>query len=59
MTTVAFVTYYYRDQLRRVGPMTYEPAESFARELQTKPDIDRIRLEKWMCVDSQEFGKKA
>ncbi len=57
MTTVSFVTYLAKDQLRRVGPMPFEAAETFAKELARKPEIHAVRLEKWACVDSQEFGK--
>ncbi len=57
MTTVAFVTYLAKGQLRRVGPMPLEAAESFAKELARKPDIHAVRLEKWACVDSQEFSR--
>lgn len=53
--TVAFVTYLAQGQVRRVGPMPYEPAECFAKEVARRNGITGVRLEKWMCVDSQEF----
>ncbi len=55
MTTVAFVTYLFQSQVRRVGPMPYEPAETFAKELSRKAGVTQVRLEQWMCVDSKDF----
>ncbi len=55
MTTVAFVTYSLQSLSRRVGPMPFEPAEAFAKELSRRPGISNVRLETWMCVDSKEF----
>lgn len=55
MTTVAFVTYLFQGQVRRVGPMPYEPAETFAKEVARRNGVTGTRLEKWMCVDSEEF----
>lgn len=57
MTTVAFVTYLFQGQVRRVGPMPYEPAETFAKEVARRSGVTGVRLEKWMCVDSEEFPK--
>lgn len=55
MTTVAFVTYSFQSLSRRVGPMPFEPAEVYARELSRKAHITNVRLETWMCVDSKDF----
>jgi hypothetical protein len=55
VTTVAFVTYLFQSQVRRVGPMPYEPAESFAKELTRRQGVTGVRLEEWMCVNSKEF----
>jgi hypothetical protein len=57
VTTVAFVTYLFQDQVRRVGPMPEEAAEPFAKELARKEKITGVRLEQWMCVNSKEFKK--
>lgn len=57
MITVSFVTYLYQGVLRRVGPMPLEAAETFTKELARKPEIHAVRLEKWACVDSQEFSR--
>lgn len=57
MTTVAFVTYLFQSNPRRVGPMPYEPAEAFAKELTRRPEVSGVRLETWMCVDSKEFSR--
>ncbi len=57
MTTVAFVTYSYQSLPRRVGPMPFEPAEVYAREISRKAYITNVRLETWACVDSQEFRR--
>ena len=56
MTTVAFVTYLFKDTVRRVGPMPEEAAESFARECARREHITGVRLEQWMCVNSKEFA---
>lgn len=58
MTTVAFVTYLFQGQSRRVGPMPYEPAESFAKELTRRQGVTAVRLEEWMCVNSKEFSSE-
>lgn len=55
MTAVAFVTYLFQGQIRRVGPMPYEPAETFAKELCRRPNVTGVRLEEWACVNSREF----
>ncbi len=55
MTTVAFVTYLFQSQVRRVGPMPYEPAEAFAKELCRRQGVTGVRLEQWMCVNSKDF----
>jgi len=55
VTTVAFVTYLFQGQVRRVGPMPEEPAECFAKEVARRKDVTGTRLELWRCVDSKEF----
>jgi hypothetical protein len=55
MTTVAFVTYLFQGQVRRVGPMPYEPAEAYAKELSRRAHVSGVRVEQWMCVNSKEY----
>jgi len=59
MTTVAFVTYMFQGQVRRVGPMPQEPAETFAKDMSRRKGITGVRLEQWMCVNSKEFPSEA
>lgn len=60
MITVAFVTYLFRDQVRRAGPMPLEAAEAFAKDVSRRPEVSGTRLEKWACVDAKEYlGKSA
>jgi hypothetical protein len=58
VTSVAFVTYSFQSSLRRVGPMPMEPAETFAKELCRRAGVTGVRLETWMCVNSQEFSQE-
>lgn len=58
MPSVAFVTYQFQGHSRRVGPMPYEPAETFAKEPARRHGITGVRLETWMCVDSKEFNQE-
>ncbi len=57
MITVTFVTYLFQSQVRRVGPMPMEAGEAFAKDLARREQVSGVRLEKWACVDSQEFSK--
>lgn len=49
MTTVAFVTYKYNGQDRRIGPLGGEPAESMAREIARRPGSTEVKVETWIC----------
>ena len=54
MTTVAFVSYEFSGQVRRVGPLDAESANTFAKEVSRKPGVKQVRLEAWACVDVKE-----
>ncbi len=54
MTTVAFVTYLFQSNPRRVGPMPEEAAQAFAKEIARRKDVTAVRLEEWMCVKTKE-----
>ena len=59
MTTVAFITYYYNDVPRRVGPLEQEPAESFARELARRDGTRDVILEEWGLLNARKMEKPA
>ena len=55
--TVAFVTYSYFDNVRRVGPMPLEPAEAFAAEVARRPHVTQVKLEEWACLKVREVSR--
>ena len=55
--TVAFVSYKFFDNVRRVGPMPTEAAEPYAREVARREKVTEVRLEKWACVQVVEIPK--
>lgn len=54
MTTVAFVSYEFAGQVRRVGPLEMEPAACFAKELSRRKDVKQVRLEEWAVLSVKE-----
>lgn len=54
MTTVAFVSYEFAGQVRRVGPLEMEPAQCFAKEIARKPGAKQVRLEEWAVLSVKE-----
>ncbi len=54
MTTVAFVSYEFSGQVRRVGPLEFEPAQTFAKELSRKAGVKQVRLEEWAVLSVSE-----
>jgi hypothetical protein len=54
MTTVAFVTYKFGDNMRRVGPVDLEKAETMAREVSRKPMVTEVYVEEWVCLRTRK-----
>jgi hypothetical protein len=52
--TVAFVTYKFADNIRRVGPMPMEAADSMAKEVCRKPMVTEVLVEEWVCLKTRK-----
>lgn len=55
VTTVAFVAYLFQGQVRRVGPLPLEAAESLAKEVSRRPGCTKVSLEKWGCISVEQL----
>lgn len=57
MTTVAFVTYEFAGQVRRVGPLEAEPAETFAKELARSGGTKDVTVERWGLIEARKVER--
>lgn len=57
MTTVAFVSYYFNNVSRRVGPLPQEDAETFAKEVSRKDGTRDVVVEEWGLIRSRKMEK--
>ena len=55
MTTVAFVTYSYQGERRRVGPVELESAETLAREFSRRQGVKDVLVEEWARFRVEEI----
>ena len=59
MTAVAFVTYKFADNARRVGPMDLEKAETTAKEVARRPMVTDVVIEEWVCLRIRKIESPA
>lgn len=54
MTTVAFVSYEFAGQVRRVGPLELREADCLSKEMARRSDVKQVRLEEWAVLSVKE-----
>lgn len=54
MTTVAFVSYEFAGNVRRVGPLELREAAALAKELARRKNTTQVRLEEWAVLSVKE-----
>jgi hypothetical protein len=55
VTTVAFVSYEFAGQVRRVGPLELREAGTFAKEIARNECVKQVRLEEWAVLSVKEI----
>jgi hypothetical protein len=53
--TVAFVTYLFNGQVRRVGPVELREAQSLAKEWARRVEASNVKVEEWTCTRVVDF----
>lgn len=59
MTTVAFVSYQFLGQDRRIGPMDWAAAESVAKEYARRHGMTDVAIEVWTCTGVKKVENPA
>lgn len=54
MTSVAFVSYEFAGNVRRVGPLELREAAALAKELARRKNTTQVRLEEWAVLSVKE-----